>query len=660
MLKILRKYNKWILGIGGSLLMVTFLFTGTSSLFQPDPRKRVVAEVGGSKVRAAELGRAEAEQRALAAFAPGTMLGLMGIQDGTHWLLISREAAEAGLVGEAADGREWLPELARIEAEVAVDRDPQAQLYRQFGMYAQMVDQRASQILPFLESRKGIVAAESGGLSVQDFEVALAKLRGVRRLVSAYSEAPRFSAPRAAQVGRKLIDAVFVEAVVIPADARAAQVAEPTEEQLKAHFEKFRAVEPGTGELGFGYVQPERVKLEWIELNRAAIEGAITIDPLAAYRAWQADRTQFAGEFEAERAKVETLLRSQAVETVFGEAERIVKAIIRTATRRLVTDGGVKRLPPDWETDRPKMADLAMAIVDGVKSATGHTIPLPRVVERTDQWIRVAEAGRLDGIGAAQFRFGTTSGTLPQLLAATHELSPAGGVLLQARVPFDASLRDQAGNVYFLTVLDARKPAPADSLEEVRAEVIADVRQAAAFALLASEQSAILAKAIASGLDGVAAEFLPATPMEQAVVRPIRVTRESVRGGPASLNTQAVRDQILAIADGLGSTVNVLELSPAQKSVVVPLPAARSVALIQLRAIRPMTSDDLRQMTREVGLVLSREEVRQRELAAPAPEAAVPAPFSLEALKQRAGFRDFDKAATDPSTPANAPAQGST
>ncbi len=657
MLKILRKYNKWILGIGGSLLMVTFLFTGTSSLFQPDPRKRVVAEVGGSKVRAAEFGRAEAEQRALAAFAPGTMLGLMGIQDGTHWLLISREAAAAGLVGEAADGREWLPELARMEAEVSVDRDPQAQLYRQFGMYAQMVDQRANQILPLLESRKGAAAGE-GGLSIQDFEVALAKLRGVRRLMSSYAEVPRFSAPRAAQVGRKLIDAVFVEAVVIPADSRAAQVAEPTEEQLLAHFEKFRAIEPGTGEMGFGYVQPERVKLEWIELNRTAIEGAIVIDPLAAYRAWQADRKQFAGEFEAERAKVETLLRSQAVETVVGEAERIVKAQIRSATRRLVTDGGVKRLPPDWETDRPTMAGLASAIVDGVKSATGHTIPLPRVVERVDQWIRIPEAGRLDGIGGAQFRFGTQSGTLQQLLGATHELSPAGGSLLQVRVPFDTALRDQVGNVYFLTVLDARKPAPADSLDEVRSQVIADVRQALAFALLASEQSAILAKAIASGLDGVAAEFLPATPLEQAVVRPIRVTRESVRGGPESLNTQAVRDQIVALADGLGATVNVVELSPAQKSVVVPLPAARSVALIQLRAIRPMTSDDLRQMTREVGLVLSREEIRQRELNAPAPVAATPAPFSLEALKQRAGFRDFEKEETKP--PAGEPATGTT
>jgi hypothetical protein len=641
MLKILRKYNKWILGIGGSLLMVTFLFTGTSSLFQPDPRKRVVAEVGGSKVRAADLGKADAEHRALTSFVPGTMMGLIGIQDGTHWYLLTREAAAAGLIGEAGDGRDWLPELARLEAEVSVDRDPQAQLYRQFGMYAQMVDQRASQILPMLEARKMAAASESA-LTLQDFELALAKLRGVQRLVSVYSEAPRFSAQRAAQVGRKLIDAVFIEAVVIPSDARLAQVPDATEEQLLAHFEKYRAVEPGTGEMGFGYVQPERVKLEWIELNRAQIEASLIVDPLAAYRAWQADRAQFAGEFEAERVKVETLLRSQAVEAVFVEADRVVKARVRSATRRLVIDGGVRRLPPDWEAERPRMGDLAMAIVDGVKSATGHSIPLPRLVERREQWTRVPDAGALEGIGLAEFRVGTRSGTLQTLLRSTYELSGQGNSLMQVRVPFDSALRDQAGNAYFLTVLDARKPAPADSLDEVRSQVIADVRQASAFALLAAEQSSLLAQAIAMGLEGIAAEFLPGTPLDQAIAKPIRVTRESVRGGPPSLDTQAVRDQILSLADGLGPTANVTELNPAQKTVVVPLPAARSVAVIQLRAIRPMTSDDLRQMTRQVGLVLLREEERQRTLNAGS-QTPPPAPFSIEALKQRAGFKSFEK-----------------
>jgi len=654
MLKILRKYNKWILGIGGSLLMVTFLFSGTSSLFQPDPRKRVLAEIGGSNVRAAEFDKAESEHRALMTFAPGTMAGLIGIQDGTHWLLITREAEAAGLIGEAGDGRDWLPELARIEAEFSVNRDPQAQLYRQFGMFEQMVDQRASQIMPMLEARKMAAASQGGGLTLQDFEQALAKLRGVQRLISAYSEAPRFSAQRAAQVGRKLIDAVFVEAVVIPSDARIAQVPEATEEQLQAHFEKYRAVEPGTGEMGFGYVQPQRVKLEWIELNRAQIEASIAVDPLAAYRAWQADRKQFAGEFEADRVKVETLLRSQAVEAVFVEADRVVKAKVRSATRRLVIDGGVRRLSPEWETERPRMSDVATAIVDGVKSATGNTIPLPRLVERTEQWIRVPEAGSLEGIGLAEFRVGTRSGTLQSLLGSTHELTGEGNTLMQARVPFDTALRDQPGNAYFLTVLDARKPAPADSLDEVRSQVIADARQASAFALLASDQSALLARAIASGLDGIATEFLPGTPLDQAVAKPIRVTREGIRGGPPSLDTQAVRDQILALADGLGPTANVPELNPEQKTAVVPLPAARSVAVVQLRAIRPMTIDDLRQLTRQVGLVLSREEERQRSLQSSTPQTPTPAPFSIEALKQRAGFKNFEKEeATEGGEPAS-------
>ena len=42
----------------------------------------------------------------------------------------------------------------------------------------------------------------------------------------------------------------------------------PPAEALQAQFEKFKATKPGEGDLGAGYYQPARFKLEWLKLDR--------------------------------------------------------------------------------------------------------------------------------------------------------------------------------------------------------------------------------------------------------------------------------------------------------------------------------------------------------------------------------------------------------
>ena len=66
MLKFLRKYNKWILVVGGVLLMVAFL---APQAIQQMPRLRdpVMAEYNGQSVKASKLEQADAELRAVIA-----------------------------------------------------------------------------------------------------------------------------------------------------------------------------------------------------------------------------------------------------------------------------------------------------------------------------------------------------------------------------------------------------------------------------------------------------------------------------------------------------------------------------------------------------------------------------------------------------------------
>ena len=62
MLKLLRKYDKWILAIGGSLLMVVFLLPQALTEFGANPRKATAAVIDGrGKITEGDLMEARQE-----------------------------------------------------------------------------------------------------------------------------------------------------------------------------------------------------------------------------------------------------------------------------------------------------------------------------------------------------------------------------------------------------------------------------------------------------------------------------------------------------------------------------------------------------------------------------------------------------------------------
>ncbi|MFA6044837.1 MAG: hypothetical protein WC718_07625, partial [Phycisphaerales bacterium] len=162
MVKILRKYNKWLLAGGGSLLMLTFLISGSNNPFAPDPDKITVAEVLSKPVTNKERNQFSLEYDALKAFVPGVLTLQLGCQDATHWMLLVREAENAGLVGEGRDGAAWLPELAQSETVAEVtDRYSQygQQFVQQFLQNAQFMQQQAADMQARLTQGQVVVAA---------------------------------------------------------------------------------------------------------------------------------------------------------------------------------------------------------------------------------------------------------------------------------------------------------------------------------------------------------------------------------------------------------------------------------------------------------------------------------------------------------------------
>lgn len=666
MVKVLRKRKKWFVAGFGVLLIITFLFSGTVDLFRPDPRKQKIAEIAGRPYLALDADHAARDYELLRDLAPGFVIGELDIRDSLHWKLLVTEAERAGLIGERADGADpdWLNDLATTEAAVMIRLQ-----YRDSPGLANFILSNPSfmrqdidrTLERFETSRPRLV--ERARLSEDQYDLILAQLRGVTRLVNTYTRAARLSDVRTTIDAADLFDATFADALLLPADLVLDQHPAPTEQDIQAHFAAYAAAEPGTGTHGFGYVQPARVKLEWMELNRAAVFGAVQLDPLEVARHYQRNRDKFPGEYDAERPRIESTLREAKVDQVFAQFDALYKSRLKSAARGLDVRNFVRVLPDDWAQRRPAFNALAEDLRNTVTELTGVPIPLPTVNIRVAQWTRLADARFLPGIGESVLPSGARTVPFTDLLTQVHEINPASVANLQVGFPFELFLTTRAtGNRYYLCVLDARTPSPPDSIDEVRDQVVRDLRAKAAYDALASRLDEFRALAASAGLDALAATFArPAadnTPEVPApsVLRNIRVSRRFA--GDASsraLDVPEFRDAVMARVRTLGLTTPPTDANRAERTLAVALPASLSVAVAQTTYPAPMTRENLRTIGDQGFRMLLRE-----ESADAAPDAENP--FSLAALKQRLNYREFrtrPDGSTEPEpTPEPAPTPG--
>ena len=255
MFRFLRKYNKYILTVFGTILMVTFLvpFAFTQFLQQRNPGGTEWATLGpdgDEKLSAVDLDRAQRELRLLSAI--GQAVPLYGKLDRPeHWFLLVREAQSAGLVGGAAASR------------LAQSGNALAQLTQLSGENPRFI----------LET--------------------LAKLAGVSSTIGLYmGDTPyapqiltsRYSDRRFKHLAQDRFHQVTAQIVVLEASAPD----EPrafTEAQLTEQMDKYAEYLPGAGEMGFGYRLPDRAKIEWLVVSadsvRAIVIDSDELDPVA-------------------------------------------------------------------------------------------------------------------------------------------------------------------------------------------------------------------------------------------------------------------------------------------------------------------------------------------------------------------------------------------
>jgi len=329
MLKFFRKYNKWILAVGASLLMVAFLIQPVLGMFFPKPEDQKVGEVFGREVKELERRHAETDLAILTVLEPlGGWAQAMTGGDEIVWLLILADAERMGLhasgwaiaqtrlqlgLNEPETMQRAILAAQRQSARALTPADIDAAIgdWLVAEQYATLVRGDA----PLERSGTTVTTTAVPGLrrllkwrqEVQRIEndPRLAQFASVPELYQLYlvnqvrqaaaqlwmqDQQPRVSLPTLTRFAQREVANVSGDIVVIPAAAFLDEVGEPAEPQLRTLFNEHRDRAPGARDGAFGYRLPARAKVEAVAVPLAALRSAApsTITGSALTAAWEA------------------------------------------------------------------------------------------------------------------------------------------------------------------------------------------------------------------------------------------------------------------------------------------------------------------------------------------------------------------------------------
>jgi len=656
MLRFIRKYQLIILVVGGSLLMVVFLLQPILTKLAPSPDKAKVARLDDGT--AYNIGQRRAASNAIAvldrvyprALATRSMGGI-GIVDTIeanrelHWMLLVKQADEAGLIGGVQDGASWIADLALRESRAQVRSEIQQGLIRtveQESVRLQEVNQRAYDII----SRNAAGAAGIAGSNEGVYTI-LAQARGIERLQRSLATVPTFSDASMIQSAHTLADAVAVNAAILDSSLATAAVPEPTEQQLQAFFETYQDQSPANNEYQIGYIQPTRVQLGWLTLDKEAFASSVNISRVELMKIYQKDRVKYPGDFGLEKIALERQLREDMAANMMVDADRSIRAQISAAIKGQAKVNGSITLPDDWDTRQPRLEDLAALVVERINEQYEVSLPTPAITIIGDRWLTARDIVNLPGLGQAGYRIGARQlpvSTLPQFfeLEDTSEI----GLDVQIGLPLtDPPATDQAGNRYYAVILAVRPQGPADSIDDLdREAVVYDYKSVEAFKLLSAKAEefklAISTNASLSEAINLATAF---NPDPNAVARPgvlrnLLVRKFTVDQGnlaafvdPSLRQSEDFRNQVLEAASGLDPLATPEQVAENPLPVVVPLPATRSLALGLVIAPRPVSVEQFPSMVQALAMgALTQERTAASE--------GLEDPFAFDSLATRYGL----------------------
>ncbi|MBL0926053.1 MAG: hypothetical protein IBJ11_00160 [Phycisphaerales bacterium] len=699
MIKLLQKYRGHMLVFFGVFLMVSFLLPQAISQFGGTPASIRVGTLDGAKVSMADLQAAQAERNILDALgAPRlqlppvlSIIARRAWLTGTsalsvdQWLLMTREAERAGLVGGPEDGSELLADIADMLAGAQAQ-----ELIRQGQGSPDRFDIMRQTIKDgFLAEYTKAAAASRAAHYGPAFDRTMARARGVWRLVNNYSAfvnmpVGALSSDELRAIAGASLDTLVVDVALIPAASVGKSLPAPDDAALAAFFDRYKTVKPrpdrltdadakaaadlakasAQPDLGIGYFRPPSVRLESISILRNSILGLVKVDPIEARKYWSRPevRQQFPGDnFDAVRGSVETALRTQAADRLVETAREIAKRENFRALAGVPSDGVYRRLPADWDSRKPSLEAIAQAVREELARELKLTPDqlLQAVQVRPDDGVYRGERELrvMSDLGASFVRLNQkTNEPFPAVALAVRELAGDNDRGVQTGNIF-GPLEDNAGNAHLFRVTASRQAGPPTAWTDVADDVKRDFTLMAGYEKLAADADAFKRQVVDAGglspltsVEGVTiSQGLDLTDAQMA--SPDRIPL------PEGLDAEELRKAMLSRARAWDPKSVLASLPTAERAVALPIPGARGLAVALATGRRPLTREGFDEERSRIV-----QATGMRLLAGVQPrtpdELEAISPFSMAALSKRLNYVPVREEPAKPTEEPSAPRAG--
>lgn len=625
MLKLFRKNQRFVsIAMAGFmiLLLVSWLLTDSSTNIVDNLRMNTTtwAVSDGESISASELNDTIAEMRVLEGLGDRTIAGMGVLKEPGYWYLLVKEANASGLI------------------------PPQQETLRELSM-TQMPDG----VTP-----EGFVAtlASRAQTSQETVLTTLSNLTGVRRLIALVASSGRISDERLRRAAAEMTMTMDGDVLILDAgkiagiDAPAPDVA-ALEAQLKAHGN----TEKGQGEKGFGYRLPNQLKLEWIVIPAATIKAKLEQSPALSNVELRKYWIEHEAEFRAKEAVSATPMtfdgqRDAVREKVLGQLlDAELAAISKFATDRVQMDlrsvpsaGGYWTLPADWSSKAVSLTAL------GQELAQRFGIDAPAVQTSGEGWIEIADIAAIPGIGTASSkRVGASDVKVQQLATALKEFGGSPTLPTQRGVAFPTLAEPTSRDLFVVRVTEAQSARAATAVDEVRADLEADLKRVAVYDILATRLDALRQTAAGEGLGAVGVAYGAVSQPFQALseVNP-QFLQFGMRMGmaiPGLGNDETAMSALVKAAMALPTDKPVADAPALDRTVVVALPDRLAVMVAQLRGIDRMDRAEYETLAmggRLRGIAMQDEVKDMQEL------------FSYAALKRRHNFTTMAEVVAEP------------
>jgi len=637
MLKFFRKYNKWILSIGGSILMIAFLVPYGAGQMINQPTDEPIGTLAGQELTIADRVYASDQMQAISSVWPPLLMGLDRGQDpALRWLLIVHEAKAMGL---SASNAQINARINSVPKDVSKGKNLVAEAAGNVGRNHDFV----------YEAFRNLITIEQYINLISGGDVRLTKPL-LRRFISDFTST------------------VKVSLIEVSSSTLLDKAPKPTQEQLEKLFEKYSKNFKGEGEpYGFGYKYPDRVKLEYLAVPIDRVIKTVQVRDEEIYSYYQKNKQEFAvpasgatpdssgpqltrvREYKEVRAQIENKLRGI-------KARQLAEEMVQLAQNMLARDAAA--VPDDNRGYRNveagrKRGWKPMPFDEVIKRIEKQFGVLPDYYRHDKNWLDRDALGLLKGLGAATLppmpsnpevsppfvitEAGIKGGGF-DYIGSARSFSPKGHPLIKHRLQKDLPskpLQGADGSRYLVRLRDVAPSGEPESLDEVRQEVVSDARRLNAYEMLLNERDQWARRAAKEDFEKIAKE------LKASVLTPTAFTRRMMFSPKQAPNVVPIGqsnefvDQVWTQAQQVELAGGVEKASMPQRTAAVKVDTKQSIYLVRIDELKPMTKSQFAQWS-------SPRMMRFLEQSLFRDTGQTQSPLALHVLAKRVGFLDAE------------------